>query len=295
MPSSRSSRCWSRRQPRSRRPPPTRRTCSISPRRRAARRSTRCSPARSRSRTVDEEWITVAGRPDRRASGPASSGPPAPTGTLPVILYIHGAGWVFGNAHTHDRLVRELAVGAERRRGLPRVRPLARGPLPGRHRAELRGRPVGRRSRAPAKGLDADRHRGRRRLGRRQHDRRADADGQGARRRAASCSRCCSTRSPTRASTPTPTTSSPRATSCAATRMQWFWDQYTTDPAAARRDHRLPAARHHRAARRAAARAGHHRRGRRAARRGRGLREQAARRPASRSPPCATRASSTTS
>ena len=32
---------------------------------------------------------------------------------LPVILYIHGAGWVFGNNHTHDRLIRELAVGAE--------------------------------------------------------------------------------------------------------------------------------------------------------------------------------------
>jgi acetyl esterase/lipase len=32
-------------------------------------------------------------------------------GSLPVILYSHGAGWVFGNAHTHDRLVRELAVG----------------------------------------------------------------------------------------------------------------------------------------------------------------------------------------
>jgi acetyl esterase len=29
-----------------------------------------------------------------------------------VILYLHGAGWVFGNAHTHDRLIRELAVGA---------------------------------------------------------------------------------------------------------------------------------------------------------------------------------------
>jgi acetyl esterase/lipase len=28
-----------------------------------------------------------------------------------VILYLHGAGWVFGNAHTHDRLVRELATG----------------------------------------------------------------------------------------------------------------------------------------------------------------------------------------
>ncbi|MDQ0194292.1 alpha/beta hydrolase [Paenibacillus wynnii] len=32
---------------------------------------------------------------------------------LPIIVYIHGAGWVFGNAHTHDRLIRELAVGAE--------------------------------------------------------------------------------------------------------------------------------------------------------------------------------------
>lgn len=32
---------------------------------------------------------------------------------LPVILYTHGAGWVFGNAHTHDRLIRELAVGSQ--------------------------------------------------------------------------------------------------------------------------------------------------------------------------------------
>ena len=38
--------------------------------------------------------------------------PPHVTGTLPVILYIHGAGWVFGDAHTHDRLVRDLALGA---------------------------------------------------------------------------------------------------------------------------------------------------------------------------------------
>lgn len=29
---------------------------------------------------------------------------------LPVILYLHGAGWVFGSAHTHDKLIRELAV-----------------------------------------------------------------------------------------------------------------------------------------------------------------------------------------
>jgi acetyl esterase/lipase len=38
--------------------------------------------------------------------------PAGATGTLPVILYVHGLGWVFGNSHTHDRLVRELAVGA---------------------------------------------------------------------------------------------------------------------------------------------------------------------------------------
>jgi acetyl esterase/lipase len=37
--------------------------------------------------------------------------PPDAIGTLPVILYMHGGGWVIGNAASHDRLVRELAVG----------------------------------------------------------------------------------------------------------------------------------------------------------------------------------------
>ncbi len=32
--------------------------------------------------------------------------------SLPVILFFHGAGWVFGDYQTHGRLVRELAVGA---------------------------------------------------------------------------------------------------------------------------------------------------------------------------------------
>lgn len=36
--------------------------------------------------------------------------PKGPTDHLPVILYIHGAGWVLGSAQTHDKLVRELAV-----------------------------------------------------------------------------------------------------------------------------------------------------------------------------------------
>ncbi|MGW1559674.1 alpha/beta hydrolase [Streptomyces sp. NPDC002144] len=60
---------------------------------------------------VDEEWITVSGGPTSSVRARVVR-PAGATGTLPVILYIHGAGWVFGNAHTHDRLVRELAVGA---------------------------------------------------------------------------------------------------------------------------------------------------------------------------------------
>ena len=32
------------------------------------------------------------------------------TGVPNIILYIHGAGWVFGNFHTHEKLVRELAT-----------------------------------------------------------------------------------------------------------------------------------------------------------------------------------------
>jgi acetyl esterase len=58
---------------------------------------------------VDETWITV----------PAEVGdvrvrivkPLGAAGPLPAVLYVHGGGWVLGNAGTHDRLVRELAVG----------------------------------------------------------------------------------------------------------------------------------------------------------------------------------------
>jgi acetyl esterase/lipase len=38
--------------------------------------------------------------------------PPRAADPLPVILYIHGGGWVVGSRHTHDRLIRELAVGS---------------------------------------------------------------------------------------------------------------------------------------------------------------------------------------
>jgi acetyl esterase/lipase len=61
---------------------------------------------------VDEEWVTVPGGPSGEVSVRIVK-PAGATGTLPAVLYIHGAGWVFGDAHTHDRLVRELAVGAD--------------------------------------------------------------------------------------------------------------------------------------------------------------------------------------
>ena len=59
---------------------------------------------------IDEEWIAISGGPTGEVKTRIVK-PRGATGALPVILYIHGAGWVFGNAHTHDRLVRELAVG----------------------------------------------------------------------------------------------------------------------------------------------------------------------------------------
>ena len=59
---------------------------------------------------IDEEWITVKGGPTGEVAARIVK-PRGATGTLPVLLYIHGAGWVFGDARTHDRLVRELAVG----------------------------------------------------------------------------------------------------------------------------------------------------------------------------------------
>jgi acetyl esterase len=31
---------------------------------------------------------------------------------LPAVVYLHGAGWVFGSHRTHDRLVREIAAGS---------------------------------------------------------------------------------------------------------------------------------------------------------------------------------------
>jgi len=74
--------------------------------------------------TVDEVQSGEIARPDVDITDTTVPGGPSgavsvrilrprgTTGPLPVIVYLHGAGWVFGNAHTHDRLIRELADGA---------------------------------------------------------------------------------------------------------------------------------------------------------------------------------------
>lgn len=47
------------------------------------------------------------GRTNIRIYRPANA-----RGPLPVVVYVHGGGWVLGDRETHDRLVRELTVGA---------------------------------------------------------------------------------------------------------------------------------------------------------------------------------------
>ncbi|WP_351235659.1 alpha/beta hydrolase fold domain-containing protein [Streptomyces sp. NPDC002133] len=58
---------------------------------------------------VDSEWITVpaqVGDVQVRIGGPKNA-------PLPVVLRMHGGGWIPGNAGTHDRLVREPANGVQ--------------------------------------------------------------------------------------------------------------------------------------------------------------------------------------
>ncbi|MET9350546.1 alpha/beta hydrolase [Streptomyces termitum] len=60
---------------------------------------------------VDEEWVDV----DTGEWGTVRTRiirPKGATEPLPVVFFIHGAGWVFGDDRTHDRLFRELTVGA---------------------------------------------------------------------------------------------------------------------------------------------------------------------------------------
>jgi len=80
------------------------------------------SPADARSVLVQAQAIPV-GKPGAKTEdtafpvGPTGSVPVRivrPAGTvdvLPAVIYIHGGGWILGDRNTHDRLVREIAVG----------------------------------------------------------------------------------------------------------------------------------------------------------------------------------------
>jgi acetyl esterase len=82
------------------------------------------SPADARSVLARAQSIPV-GRPSAQIEdialpvGPTRSVPiriVRPVGAaevLPAVMYFHGGGWVLGDRDTHDRLVREIAVGAE--------------------------------------------------------------------------------------------------------------------------------------------------------------------------------------
>jgi acetyl esterase len=61
---------------------------------------------------ADIQDRTVPGGPNGQVSVRIVR-PQGATGTLPAVMYFHGGGWILGDADTHDRLVRELAVGAQ--------------------------------------------------------------------------------------------------------------------------------------------------------------------------------------
>src|SRR5215469_7356881 len=82
------------------------------------------SPADARSVLARAQSIPV-GKPSAQTEdialpvGPTGSvpirvvRPVGATEVLPVVMYFHGGGWVLGDRDTHDRLIREIAVGAQ--------------------------------------------------------------------------------------------------------------------------------------------------------------------------------------
>ncbi|MGV9451745.1 alpha/beta hydrolase [Streptomyces sp. NPDC003635] len=61
---------------------------------------------------VEEEWLALPGDGGRRIRvrilRPAGSGE-----DLPVVLYLHGLGWMLTDAHAHRRLLADLVLGAD--------------------------------------------------------------------------------------------------------------------------------------------------------------------------------------
>ena len=124
--------------------------------------------------------IDVAGGPAGRVSVRIVRPPNAPS-DLPVVLYLHGGGWVLGSTVTHDRLIRELAVGVPAAVVFPSYSLSPEAPYPTAIEQIYDGGAVDRGAGVRQRlRLLADRDR--RRQCRRQHGYRRQPDGQGARR-----------------------------------------------------------------------------------------------------------------
>ncbi|EFF89510.1 lipase [Streptomyces sp. e14] len=129
-----------------------------SPRSRAATSCSACRATRAcRARTSTRSGSTWTPASGARCA-PASSAPRAPRARCPWCFYIHGAGWVFGDDKTHDRLFRELVVGAGAAGVFPVYDRGAGREVPHPGGADLRRRASGRRARRGARsGHLADR------------------------------------------------------------------------------------------------------------------------------------------
>lgn len=58
------------------------------------------------------EDLTIPGGPTKEISIRIVRPANYTSGALPVVMYFHGGGWILGSKNTHDRLIREIANGA---------------------------------------------------------------------------------------------------------------------------------------------------------------------------------------
>src|SRR5262245_33476965 len=58
------------------------------------------------------EDLTIPGRPTKEISIRIVRPANYAGGAQPVVMYFHGGGWILGSKNTHDRLIREIANGA---------------------------------------------------------------------------------------------------------------------------------------------------------------------------------------
>jgi acetyl esterase/lipase len=58
------------------------------------------------------EDLTIPGGPSKEISIRIVRPGNYTGGALPVVMYFHGGGWILGSKNTHDRLIREIANGA---------------------------------------------------------------------------------------------------------------------------------------------------------------------------------------